>query len=193
MKSSTLFSRTLTETEERFILFYHVDRNQCAPPTFNLLQVVLRLPVFLDLQLRDLIPLSQEYEHWRQKCGDQAPSGGIAALSNLRLTQFGVVVIGFFNSIDQPFQAFLELCKHGISLVLVYKVTAAWVQSEPTFYFFKIHVFFGCLGIFLYFCLQPNNHQNWEEKQRVFTMSGGYLPNLALDSSYVFGAESFFR
>lgn len=49
----------------------------------------------------------------------QASSGGIAALSNLRLTQFGVFIIGFFNSIDQLFQAFLEDCKPGISLVAV--------------------------------------------------------------------------
>lgn len=123
----------------------------------------------------------------------QASSGGIAALSNLRLTQFGVDVIAFFNSIDQLLQAFLESYKHGISLVLFYKVPAAWDQLEPTLYFFKIHVVFGCLGIFLYFCLQLDNHQNWEEKQTVFTTSGGYLTNPAFDSSYVFGTERFFR
>lgn len=92
-------------------------RDKRAPPTFNLLHVGLRLPVFLELQLRDLVPLSQEYEHWWCKC--RVRSGGIAALSNLRLTQFDVLVIGFFNSVDQPLQAFLEFCKHGISLVAV--------------------------------------------------------------------------
>lgn len=124
----------------------------------------------------------------------QASSGGIAALSNLRLTQFGVVVVGFFNSIDQLFQAFLELCKHDISLVLFYKVPAAWVQSgfKPTFYLFKIHLVFGRLGIFLYICLQPNNHQNWGGAESVHHQRR--LPtNVAFASSYVFGAECFFR